>query len=104
MGTRRERICLRRSVLFDQWRLQESRLMCLLGSDTKASNHDRPEMPEIPRHPNKDIRQVTEYAFRRGWRLEKAGARAHILGHPLLSLPAARWLHSTCLLDAEKLG
>lgn len=34
-----------------------------------------------PRHPNKDIREAIEYAVSKGWRVEKAGPRAHPWGH-----------------------
>lgn len=40
-------------------------------------------MPDIPRHPNKEIRRAIEYAVERGWRVEKAGPRAHIWGRLL---------------------
>ena len=40
-------------------------------------------MTEIPRHPNKDIRDAILYAVSRGWRIEKAGPRAHIWGRAL---------------------
>ena len=40
-------------------------------------------MPEIPRHPNKDIREAISYAVSRGWRIERAGPRAHIWGRAL---------------------
>ncbi len=31
-------------------------------------------------HPNKHIRAAIEYAIDKGWRVKKAGARAHIWG------------------------
>ena len=31
-------------------------------------------------HPNKHIRQAVRYAARKGWRVTKAGPRAHIWG------------------------
>ncbi|WP_459555611.1 hypothetical protein [Lacunimicrobium album] len=34
-------------------------------------------------HPNKDINAAIEYALERGWRFEKAGARAHVFGRLL---------------------
>jgi len=37
-------------------------------------------MPEISRHPNKDIQEAIGYAVLRGWRIEKAGPRAHTYG------------------------
>ena len=40
-------------------------------------------MPDIPRHPNKDIRAAIAYAVSRGWRIEKAEPRAHIWGRAL---------------------
>ena len=40
-------------------------------------------MPNIPRHPNKDIREAIEYAVSKGWRIEKAGPRAHVWGRAL---------------------
>ncbi len=40
-------------------------------------------MTEIPRHPNKDIREAILHAVSRGWRIEKAGPRAHIWGRAL---------------------
>lgn len=33
-----------------------------------------------PRHPNKEIRVSVEYATEKGWRVEKASARAHNWG------------------------
>lgn len=38
-------------------------------------------MPKIPRHPNKHVRAAIEYARLKGWRVEKAGPRAHPWGH-----------------------
>jgi hypothetical protein len=40
-------------------------------------------------HPNKHIREAVEYAVQRGWRLIKAGPRAHRWG-TLLCTHAAR--------------
>ncbi len=40
-------------------------------------------MPEIPRHPNKDIREAIAYTVSKGWRIEKAGPRAHVWGRAL---------------------
>ena len=40
-------------------------------------------MPTLPRHPNKEIRQAIEYAVSLGWRIEKAGPRAHVWGRAL---------------------
>ena len=40
-------------------------------------------MTAIPRHSDKDIRQAIDYAVSRGWRIEKAGPRAHIWGRAL---------------------
>lgn len=34
-------------------------------------------------HTNKEIRAAVDYAFGLGWRLRKAGPRAHIWGTPL---------------------
>jgi hypothetical protein len=31
-------------------------------------------------HPNRHIREAIDYALQRGWRLKKAGPRAHIWG------------------------
>ena len=38
-------------------------------------------------HPNKHIREAVDYALDHGWRLRKAGPRAHIWG--LLLCPRA---------------
>lgn len=40
-------------------------------------------MPNILRHPNKDIQEAIRYAILKGWRVEKAGPRAHIWGRAL---------------------
>lgn len=34
----------------------------------------------MPRHPNKEIRAALEYAYSKGWRVEKAGKSSHAWG------------------------
>lgn len=37
-------------------------------------------MPNTPHHSNKEISKAITYAINKGWRIEKAGPRAHVWG------------------------